>query len=419
MTNPFHDELGRFCSQNGMKQAIARVAEKGNINEALNLKNNYERFAALGETTPNDERVADILRVSRSISPDASLPASIALQKYSDADIKSAEKALKAEQRTLQEERATIEEKMDELQKAYQEESGTNISLHEASYKVTQLENEAKTEIEPVLRELRAEAVAAGIPKFYAETYIAKLKANAGIENYSNPYSRSGDIYGKPLKEISPADFTTNTRPKTHGEKFRELAEKYEQEGKFAVFNQKVAITKPAAQSYSKFQRDWNDQMIARSQNKKAQDEVNKKLAVLDTHKQWRETVKENGISKYASVTEAGAINKNDIRTDKEGNITNVWGVRETTNRDGETTRTITPIRNVKPAWQVRENEVAAHSFVDEKGGTYVSVTHYANFKTSSSNSYVIMDPTVKGEKKFIETNPDVKSFSYSYDSGD
>lgn len=420
MTNPFHDEKGRFCSQNGMKQAIARVAEKGNINDALDLKNNYERFSTLGEKTPNQERVEDILRISRSLTTTTGLPANVALQKYSVADIKEAEKSLKTEKKTLQEDKKTIQKKMVEIQKAYEEDSGTNISLHEAHYKVNQLENEAKAEIQPTLKEIREEAIAAGIPKLYAGTYIAKLQAKVGIENYTDPFNRSGDIYNKPLKEITPTDFSTNTRPKTHGEKFREIAEKYAQQGKFANFNQTVEQKiNPAKQSYNKFQQDWNDQNIAHSQTEKAQNEVDKKLAVLNEHKQWRETVKETGISKYASLTETGTVNQNNIRTDKEGKILNVWGVTENINDNGKTVRTITPIRTVKPAWQVRENQVAAHSFVDEKGKTYVSVTHYANFRTSSSRSYVIVDPTVKGDKQFTETNPDVKNFSYSYDSGD
>lgn len=42
MANPYHDENGRFSSANGMKDAVHRVAQGGNVGEYLTLREQYE-----------------------------------------------------------------------------------------------------------------------------------------------------------------------------------------------------------------------------------------------------------------------------------------------------------------------------------------------------------------------------------------
>lgn len=42
MTNPYHDELGRFSSANGMKEAVSRLASSGNVSDYLKLREEYE-----------------------------------------------------------------------------------------------------------------------------------------------------------------------------------------------------------------------------------------------------------------------------------------------------------------------------------------------------------------------------------------
>lgn len=42
MTNPYHDEMGRFSSQNGMRNAIDRVAANGNVSDYLSMREDYD-----------------------------------------------------------------------------------------------------------------------------------------------------------------------------------------------------------------------------------------------------------------------------------------------------------------------------------------------------------------------------------------
>lgn len=44
MPNPYHDETGRFCSKNEMKQAIKRLSDSGEYHSAANLTHEFNKI---------------------------------------------------------------------------------------------------------------------------------------------------------------------------------------------------------------------------------------------------------------------------------------------------------------------------------------------------------------------------------------
>lgn len=70
MPNPYHDELGRFCSKNEMEAALTRVATSGDTETYLTLKQDYDNAVKNDFTL---EKISTILTPKSSI-----------LQKYNE-----------------------------------------------------------------------------------------------------------------------------------------------------------------------------------------------------------------------------------------------------------------------------------------------------------------------------------------------
>lgn len=409
MPNPYHDDQGRFCSKGEMRASIGRLLEKGEIGVAMKMQQELSHYELVNAKEADETRVSQLKSNILNTSPQATPVLSvITAQNASNADINQAQKELKLGLAEAKKETADIDVERAELNIKLSKEYGEDITvdrIYNKRFKLEQQNQEAKQEVRDFIRN---KAITAGIPSRYIDGYLERKAPELGFNDYVNTYqgtiSRAHTPYD--ISAESPV-WNSTTRPAEYKEIIKGIAKEAEVEGKFAQYNN----TYPQAEQIGHLYNKYNTQYLDLTRRARIAEEKTKKfenaLANIETVKQWRKNLTDNGVSKYARVSSARGVAPSEIKKTANGEIANVYAF----NINGTGERIV----------GVKESSYSSTSglLIGESGREYYSQVHWANRGRSyPHDDYLVVDPTVKGTAYFDKDSP-IKSFYSEYDSGD
>ncbi len=402
MSNPYHDESGRFCSKNGMQAAINRVFAAGDMYTAGRMRDELTQYEIISSTQPDERRVASLTREIGLGAADNKLLTARITQQYSDADLEAAEKKYSA----LLEESKEGVESLNRTREDFNAEVAEKLPGVESYAQLRELNHSAEAEklalATEVSTKLKKYLVEAGVPASYASSYVERKAPKLGLASYTDTF-RNNYVPAESRHAVTSDHkaFKEATRLAEHKAKILAAVKKMEDDGHFSEYNTKVELSEKMKNVYDSINPKYLEAIRRSTPHIHNVSKAENGLKTIQTAREWRANLKSNGYSKYTRVAEISSLRPGDLKT-KNGVVSNV----AIATPDG---RFVQVSGVEKSGYHPGEG-----SLVGVNGQKYHGVTRYANYRTEGFESYVVVDPTAGGDKM---THEGVNVFHHTVDS--
>lgn len=425
MTNPYHDNNGRFCSSGEMSKAITTLFQTGRIEEAHALatelneieenKKNSKMLAKVDETKIN--KLSEVVNALRSRTngffPTALDPIEEEklFNKYTDDDMDIIESIASVKIQDFKTDVLTRKEAKSQAEEKFFELAGVKTK-EEASATINALNIETARDGKELINKIQTEAVGLGLPAGYANYFYRKLGAELGVSDGVTTETLRGPVHIPRATVNSVIDEKTLT-PRARDKNFNSIIKVAtanvlnNEESEVTAYNEAVNKVKTLRQAL-----DTPESKIlgkATTEYARRRNDVSNAQATLDTihnNKELRRMLKEAGVtSDVPGNLTAGSLRPEDLKIDSSGKINNVWVI----SGDLKESRSVSRIVGVR-----------ASSFgsvlVDEKGREHYDQVHYHSYRQENITARVVVDSKISGK-----TNPAWAGtrFSSTIDSGD
>jgi hypothetical protein len=419
MANPYHDGDGKFCSRGEMQAAIHHLVQEQRYDEAQVLIADIKSIdEKAGLNQFNEEfgqgRNTETLRYAAGLIENHA-KGRHELQNASDEQIEGVAKVLRYEKKVhLITVHNPAQEELSDLEAEVKEKTGIGgydeLKRHVASENM-RLETEGLS----ISKEIQEEAEAQGLPARYSGYYFKKLNTEIGLTpTFNNDYNR-GNVY-RPF--ITPPISAETYPVKVQNKEQRAIIQnavntvfnRDDIKSKTEDFNSGLISLAHKNEVVAEYRHSIDGQALRkRSDIAHKARQLHNASIVADNAVAWRKQIREAGVkTNSAAPRSLSALKGTDITADENGHVSNMWAV----NVNSETSdRSLDKIAAVIPA----RNEYSGATLMGESGQEYAAGTHYANYKTTHTETSLIVDSTIKGAKSFAG----VKTFKTIVDSGD
>lgn len=411
MPNPYHDETGRFCSKGEMNKAVRRLVDDGKIDDAhklaqelIEIEKVHSAISVL-KTIP-EEKISNYESLINSASASAGSYSQESINKKFDNVFSSLpDDELSAIQliitrdldHVLSGEYAESQKAKIDFANRVKEETGQN-STNKLKEEVEKLLKDVEDVGEGHLKAIQQAVIDAGVSSGYARRYFDKLRTRLGLAPSYNDYTGhykgqwierpenpvEWDLTGKNLQARIK---DTDVAGKLHGS-IEAYVSTHKQE--INRLNNAIAHHNRSSSKINPLLKEESDLLTTSYKALVKRDQILQQQKAIEHHIALRNSLKDAGYtSPTIKIAKIDGLKGDQIATDKNGKITNIWVL--VGQKDGPTT----PKRIVDVFHGPNQYgaNLAGNHLLDADGNRYQNFIHYANFGHTETNYEVVVDP--------------------------